>query len=790
MLRALVILVTIAPMLAKATVPLVSDVSVEFEGARYVLKATVTAGTRSIEGADLLVAIGPTADTSDALSALSSDGPPQQPAMWRRLRSGREAGTIELGPLQPAPRRTDEYLLLTRGAHTFLRLSVARLNPEESRIVTRQVQIRTRRPGTRVSASVTSYVLSEVTLDDFVALPAQGATGLASLARSVGLTGRGDIGGRLGRADDELRDAVAGFVAEQFEHPDESVHPYGVAAALWLLPQLSPKSFIALAEGHLVGSPNAFEARFDAAVAADKLSKPLRWVAAVESVVPRRGRGGSLTRIFALSMFLMEPPWNGRLLEALAAADPNLSAQADDFMAEAGAGMLAGLDRWPTDLVKTALAALAKWRVADALIIVFGWRSQPAFEAAVSAIGRTEFVKSATQMVRGGVPIALMDALASPLLPQRKTALEILTASGPAANDAIATYLRRLGHGNRVGTSLDETLSRLQGVLLGDLAKPYHDEAWRIHLHGGDCVPALERALAEVHPELLLPEPLYARCRAMRAIILLEEPDGLAKAEALVDAARKDAPGDPKVESRYITVKMARVTRLLEDGHLYDAEVLVDELDPDQTEPSAVGVRADIQMRLGREALDSGDREGAIRFFTEARRLDPHMPPAATLMIDDGRPMRHLLYSLVSILLTAGLCALMLLWLLRFRAASDFDLDADEKATTLSGPGGRKLIVAPHGLLAMRRLGYTMVSWNDVEAAYLLTGTNDRSGLLLWIKGGIPFVIPIPMVHRFDLFVDLATQHLKTAGVRMVLTRPMSNEIVLVNDAVVDKLQS
>ena len=131
-----------------------------------------------------------------------------------------------------------------------------------------------------------------------------------------------------------------------------------------------------------------------------------------------------------------------------------------------------------------------------------------------------------------------------------------------------------------------------------------------------DCLGPFEDARRVIHPKVVLPEPLYSRCRALRASILARDGDE-AGAAALIAAVVEDGVPDADVRSRIAEVAAMTARRRLDAGDFAGAEAALDGLDRREAEGLAT-IRAAIETARGDALLANGDEDGARRCFAAA----------------------------------------------------------------------------------------------------------------------------------------------------------------------------
>jgi hypothetical protein len=759
---------------------------------------------QTLRNVDLLLRVG-ASDPSEPLSALAGTEPWTSRA-WTRIEKGRPTRTgVTASLVDPVPVEGDcEWLTepSPRAPPHFVRLVRTALGDAGA------IEVVLPAWGEQtVAVSVVGYEVAPVTASDFATLPGEGGVGLSTLLRSVGLAATNEAHRRVS-LDTAVVETMVAAVRDRFGLPVGRQAPLtsnerwpivSVAAAFWLLAEHAPDALVSLTVDRLRREEDSpFGLAMLDAVGAARGSDPLTWAIATQTLLPSVGLGLPDVRFLAEAAVDLPPASRARLVTDLeGAVGKQKNAAVAQFLDIAGPALIASVVGLPDDgEVRRVVLALSRMGTGSALAGVFGWQTEPVLDRVLEAVGEGRFASLGRAMVGGGIPDELLDALGSGSASARRLSAMILSGAGRAALDKLDARLVMAGHryvhpvtaGEPPEDVVASAVSQLQGVLLAPLARPAHDEAWRLHELEQDCLGPFERARKEIHPQLLLPEPLYSRCRALRAVRVAEGGDGDVALELMADILRR-APSDTVVRRRHAQIVAAIARSLLDAGDLLGAEATLDELDRRDAE-GLVGIRADIEARFGEEALARGDEDGARRRFEAASAIDPTQP-SADARIDAGR---HAVNGLLVALLVVTLCfgVGMAVWR-RFQRAMtmhDFRLGAERGHAVFDGPGFRQLWLAPFGLLALRPLGFRLLAWSDLDRVYLLSGTSARSGLLIRMSDGSAFVVPTQSLGRFDLFIAAIEPFLDEIRRPLVTTRRANDETTVENDALVDSLQT
>ena len=426
------------------------------------------------------------------------------------------------------------------------------------------------------------------------------------------------------------------------------------------------------------------------------------------------------------------------------------------FVRAGGAAFLRGAHRIPAAKAEGVLQALGKRAAADAVASLFRVvkGSQIQLTALDSRVGRPVVFAAARAMTSQRVPAVLADAVGMSTAPGRDFAKQLLLVGGPRALATVDAKLAELGFGatarsagSDAGTALADRIERLQSVLLTPRAAELEAEAERLVVQDGDCLAPIEKARETIHPLIVVPAELEARCLAIRADILLNE-GKLDEAAERLGRARLLAPDDVTVTRQYVGLSVARARGLVESGKLDEAEALF--MAGGLKGPAVDSVRADIAQKRGEAALEAGDRDGARAYFEAAHNLDQSKHSADQALADPNATTDRALWALFIVLLMVGLAASGFRQLARRRAIRDFEMLADEKPARFSGPGGRRIQVGGHALLALGRFSHRLVAWAELEGGYVMPGRGKDAGLLLWHHSGDAFLMSSAGCDAFD----------------------------------------
>lgn len=767
---------------------------------------------RDCEDTEVLLRLGRMELESDVgiITDLMDGYRPQKVLNWSRLRLSGDAvhdDAVERGPLEEAPIDGDPSVLYTeRADRMFVRYRVpGLLKAGQDRRIAFALPFADKDPerpllpgGVAIGCAVPDFPVADATR-----FAKEGLVGMVTLLRSLALEGDPVYRQRrltaLQKREQFVDELVALFesgLQAEAGAPDE----LAVAAALWLIPALSPARFRKLLlDTLIVDEPTrtravAWAERFQTRVGGLRSTDPMLWGLVMSYLVPRHGEADLLVRLFAMPAQRLPANEDAELLLALGKTPPGPAlAVAQSVVRAAGAGLLKGIESWPQKTIDDVLSMLGAWHVAEALEPLI---DEPIWVALNKRIGRNTMLAAAKAMTLHYMPELVLDALGAENAELRSFAYELVTAGRAPALYAVGERLAQAGYSPRGHTDerayaadpsvLMRLTDRLQGILLASQAQDAVAEAAYLHARSGDCLAPLEAVRARLHPRLLLPEPLYSQCRALRAVDLLTA-GRMDEADELMKLARRGAGGDPVVQARWRTVQLAHARRVLEAGDAEAANAIIDAVDPHRKHRPSVGLQADIETRRGHLAREGGDITAARKHFESARRLDPSRPSADAMLADPTAPARRVLFSLVAVLLLSGLGSWSLRRLRRSAALRDFTAVVDEDPARVAGPGSRELRIASHALLSLRSAGARLVAWAEVSAAYLIGGTGERAGLLIWYGSGEVFFVPMTFCD-FDELLPMVRSELESVGVPLQLSNQDDLAQLAENEAAVRRL--
>ncbi len=779
----------------------VDRVGLETDAGGMHLKLTVHGiADRTCEDLEVILRLGRMELESDVsvIDDLMEGRSPSSLMTWTRIRLPGGAvldEAVQLGALDEAPIESDSVVLVTeRADRLFVRFRLAEsLGPGEVRRVAFRLPFADKDPDRPLitSGAAIGCAVSDVLPSDAFRFMERGLVGAVVLLRSFGLEGdparRQKRLAALQKRHDFALELVRAFeasLADDASRPD----PLATAATLWLIPQVSARAFLTLTQRTLLGDKSARQRALlwadalDQRVSALRRTAPSLWSLAMSHLMPRSGPASLLVRLFAMAAQPLRPPDAATFLLAMGKVDSGeaeLTARA--LVQVSAAGLLRGLETRPLGTVEEVLKLLAKWRVAPAVVTLLDASAWGTF---IERVGRARLLSVASAMTRNAMPQRALDALGSSDKLLRAFALELVTTGRAPALQAVGERLLREGFPVRGHTDaqayakdpnrLIKLVGRLQGIVLAPLASAAEAEASFLHARGGDCLAPLDAARAALHPRLLMPEPLYSQCRALRALDLLGDGQ-IDAAEKLIGLAMRTAGDDPQVRERWVRIGVARGRRLLEQGDVAGAEGSLAEVDPNREHNDTSGLRAAIEALRGDQARAAGDLAAARRHYTEARRLDPSRAPADALLQDPGAPARRVLFSLLSLLLLSGVVATGVRWWRTTRSVKAVLQLTDEAPTRLTGPRSRRLFVAEHALLSLRSLSHRLIPWADVRAAHRIDGGSEDAGLLLLHGSGETFFISVAACDRFDELLDAVRPQLAAFSVEIEDSAPLGS---------------
>ncbi len=731
-------------------------------------------GGRGVDEADLLVGQG-----SGLMQALTGGSPWAPVVFWR---NGDRAAPIEARLIDPFPgRATDVLVAKASDGRTVSWVHLDAATPV--------VRFLDEGPGSMELLGARIQTL-EVTDLEVLMDPDARSEGPAGCARGApSLTG-GDLETLLrsaGLAADgrpPVKDADRALLGLCQRGLSAEASPTAAllgALAFWLLPVADPVGFrdwvVAASQP---GEASGFGARLAANLDALRGLDPHVWAIASSTLLTEDPRDRSDERFIAEALTRLPASEMPAFLAALPLCEP--ARQAVDL----AAGPVLSTVQELGDAEALALVD-ALGRQSGALLHVFDPELRPVLKRLLGLLGEDRLLGLSVPLLGRSLPSVLVQALGDPAPEVRRLAVTLLSAGGAPVVKALSRRLVELGHRlpNEMGLTAQQVVAALSGVLLAPLARPFHDQAWRRHLAGLDCLPPFEEARRSIHPNLVLPEPLNAQCRALRAVLMARE----GATEGALGLLEHLPRGDALVATRHAEVLAAVASRRLEAGDLEGAQALLD-LAPDPDALELVGVRVDLLTEQGHRALADRNEDLARRYFTAARRIDGSRPTAEAL-IDAGRAALHdLLFVLLVVMLCGAVAAGGLRLFQRAMILHDFRLGTGKQpGMVFDGPGGRRLLLAPFGLLSMRPLSYRMVSFSELDSAWLVSGERDRSGVLFRLADGSSFVVPTASLRRFDLFVAQLEGYLDDVGRPLETLAPLDEDVARENAAATDRLR-
>ncbi|MFT5429998.1 MAG: hypothetical protein ACI9OJ_000671, partial [Myxococcota bacterium] len=359
-----------------------------------------------------------------------------------------------------------------------------------------------------------------------------------------------------------------------------------VAAGLWLLADLAPKSFMELTADVLSGElGSTFDGRLDEAVELLREGARFEHELAVANVVPGSGPGSALVRLLARAFARVEPPANLTFVRMIASQTHE---SVSLFLATAATSVLVGVEDAPAELAKAALAAVTERKLCMAAGTVLGLDAA-ALTRLSASVGSQELRLALLRMCDGNVPMVAMEALGAESGHTRALAFALVVAGGFPALDEVAVMLDRHNEGTDDTISeaalkgdpdlLARLTNRLAGVLSKRHAMPYVERAEQIEFGEGDCLAELEKARTDIHPQLVFDGLLLARCQALRANSVANTGQQ-AEAEAMVASIDNDFHFDSKVARRILAVRLSAAQRALDSDDLEGAAAIMSAADP------------------------------------------------------------------------------------------------------------------------------------------------------------------------------------------------------------------
>ncbi|MBT9555228.1 MAG: hypothetical protein IV100_04320 [Myxococcales bacterium] len=608
------------------------------------------------------------------------------------------------------------------------------------------------------------YRVDRLTAADFALEGGPESLPLGVLLRSIHPSTSGDLPPQL-EIDDltQLVERSRQSLTLDVVAGGESSPPLGDAAAFWLVCRLASNDAATAIIVALGRSTPGLGQRVAEEIARLATIDPFARALALTTLLPD---GPELpdARLFIEAIGGMPAVTRARIASGLLAAPEGVLRR--QVVNGAAPALLASVTELSVEQVLVLVDALAKLEAGSALSVAFGWRSQPIFDQLRTALGDAAFGELGAKMVARSVPDEVVEALVDERREVRGVARAILSGAGDAARTAVRTRLERLGLDvPAVGpeATAERLTSRLEGALLTPRIGKYVEQAQSLQVKNEPCTGVLEMARKEIHPDVVLPEPLYARCRALDATMLAFTKSA---EEALVRFTEilRDAPDDRLVRERHTTVVGVRARELLAEGKLTQAEAVIERV-PEAESTQLAGVRADVATAYGHEALAAGDEARARRFFVAARLQDRTRPTADSL-IEAGRPgLAEGLIALLAIAICFGIAGAGYRRFVSAIVRHEFRrMVGSSRTDRFFGPRFRRLTLAPQGLLIERPLWARFIPFSSIEQVSLLSGSSDSGGILLKLNDGEHFVISTFRVDRFDLFLQALEPALAKAG--------------------------
>jgi len=750
---------------------------------------------------DLLIRLAPeSSDAESALADLYDNIEPFGQIPWGVVRlDGRQirAEPVNLRATALSQLEPGQTILVTqRGDVRYVRARMRKpLAAGEARTISLRLPFAS---PERIDAMVIGYRLARLRVQDFNELPGFGVVGLTALLRTCGLEGsqarrRQRIASL--RKSQRFAAALADMVEQEMSDAGK-VHTLGVAAALWLTPHLSPKRYRGLVAKVLSSTSLSWGERFVGSLDSLKTDDELLWALALDHLMPRAGKTNLTLRLLALGAHVLSAGEALALVKVLIEAGrrPARVDAVRTFAQVAGSALVTGADKWPASTAKAVLGRLGQWGAASG---VLGLYRRPAAIAHIERkVGSKLLLAECRRMLTDGIPTAVVDGLAAPDRRVRAFANSLLVSSGLAGLQAAAKRLRTTGYPWRGPTTAGtlatdpklahKVVDRLQGVLLTRAAAGFVAEAERLHLLEGDCLAQFEAAQAQIHPQIILPQPLYAACQSLRANALLEA-GKYDEADRMALAAMRGAPNVLAVKKRYNSIMTVRTRRLLESGDVDGALQLAAQIDPQRRDPQVRGMLADIELARGKQALAAKDTVQARKHFAAARELDSAVPPVDELMAagqeDDSGPM----YVLLLLSLLAGAGAAVYRYLSLQRAIAEFDVMAEDRLE-MQAPGRRRILVGNHGLLAVRGWSYRLVLWAGVRAGYVVNNGPSATGLLFWGMADDAFFVDAVGVPGFNGLIQRVDRGMRVVEVPFLATPSDDDWVQAENNDMVARL--
>ncbi len=731
---------------------------------------------------DLLVRVSqlPLAEGRSVFEDLVGGAALWQSLHWEKVRLGGD--TLEphvyskptsLPPIEPGK----EALVMVRDKTVFIRF---RPSAEVSvGTSTHKFAINGKVPGlesgteAKVDAGVVGYRVNPIAVVDFDQMATQSTTGLLALLRSTGMTGSdAERESRIAalKARGEFLGDLTAMLSKELAGGGTGT-ALGIALGAWILPQIDPARFTELSVATLDNKGRAsFAERFKQNLEPLKSIEPMLYKVAEEHVIPPEGKADLVTRILAKAAGALPPSELVNFVLTVSSKVPESDAAV--FALAAGPSLLRGMASWAVEDIQKVLGLLAKWKTATAVPSLLPPETWPVLVQKVGEEALANAVKAMTQEV---MPIEVVRLMGDHAEGRRKFAFGVVTSGGLGSMTTVAGELTNLGYPPKepLGAEalqkdaklLEKLAGRLQGIQLVPLAADYEAKAARLEQANTDCTETLLEARRAIHPELALPEPLWARCRSLSARRLLEE-GKVEEAVKLVREAFADAPEDAKVERRMKEIHKKHAEKQIRAGDFAAATETIAAVDPARRDPEFIALLADIKSEQGRLAKARGDRVGAVALYSEAHRLDYRHTIPDDLLADPTSGTRQFVLGALWVCLAAGVAA----GLTRFRrrriALTEFMNLAEGNPREFHGPAGRRVLVASHALLSLRPFSHRIVPWSEVTSVLKMpAGEGHSGGLLIWQGGDDAFFIPQTAVGHYVDLVAAVSEFLKDENV-------------------------
>jgi len=785
------------------------ELTANAKGMRVDLSVT-NVETRVVHDLDILIRLGRTAlaEEHTALDDLYKDRDPLPPTVWTQIDLTNQTPDtkVRLTAIQQSPASGQTVLVQQVGDRLYVRYrfseSIA-VGATQKASLSLPFGDKNKVNPLQASGSIMGYWTDTVEIGDFENRPKAGATGLAVLLRSIGLEGSDKhkaerieaLKNQVGFSAAVVGSIYKAIIPPPSVQPMDPANPLGVSARLLLAPAIDGPGFSqqVVTLINLSGAAQ-WGKTFDQVINDAKEHNKVLWAIAVRYLVPRENKSDALIRLLAMATHYLDGTHMATLHSKLGEISSDSLRLV--YVQAAGASLLEGIAGWPLETAETALSNLGKWRVADAasdLVTESMWHSL------VKRHGLKVVRSSIAAMLQERIPDDTLSALGSTNVKLRNFVYNVVVGGGTTALNAVNRRLTALKFAPKTPVTaqalaknpklLSQLAGQLQGILLAPLAEPQVAEAKALHQRDADCMTPMEQARKSIHPQLKLPEPLWSQCRALRAVLMMN--DGKLKdAESLAVKAKTDQPKDAIVQARFVQVKLGRARELSETGNEAEAIKLIQQIDPKRQSAAARGLLADIKSSQGKAALEAGDKDKARMLFIEARRLDPSQPPAEAMISDNFEDLRRTLMMVMIMLLVVGAGTFLSRQWARKSAIRDFNMLSDETTLELEGPGGRKFIAADHALLVLRRDAFWMIPWVELREVFRVPNdVGQQGGILFWHRSGEAYFLPMDACDGFETLVESMVGWLDEAEVPFTATHSDEESAAAANFLIVKKLQ-